>query len=585
MEFFIPTVLTSMSLTVSFVLNNALVGNLLGPYYMAGLNVISPFFQLYSAISILFGIGASSLMAIAKGERNNVYSNKIFTAAMAAILAISILLTILQYFFIDDILAMLTKNEAIAVYAKEYYRYMFWGTPFYLILLTIAFCLRLDGRAKLSSIILITCSTISVGLNFILIKFFGFTLDGAGIAMVTGYFAGMLLLIPYAFSKTRSIHFDFSFFHNISGVLKHIWEIVKYGFPAALGVTLIMLKIFAINHITDNIDVSCGIVIFTVCISCWSFVSMFIAGSAQTMIPILGTLYGEHDFKGVRGVFWLTLKVMLFFCMLCVLYANFFTEDILMCFGVDAGQILHKGIPAVRIFSVSLLGTAVSFLFLYYYTTIGKRTLSILISLCEGFLIIIPLAYILGELFGLTGVWYSFILCEILTVIIIYIYTWIGDHRKGDNCFYGIMQIPKQATGELINVSLNCTFHNAADVSAHIQKDLLRNGIDEVSAYKAALIIECTVINISSFNKKRKDINIDIRLCSQNGKIEIFIRDNGALITPIAYSGDNNDDYLLDKITHEKLYENISGMRLVELLSCKIEHNWMLGLNYITIIV
>lgn len=45
---------------------------------------------------------------------------------------------------------------------------------------------------------------------------------------------------------------------------------------------------------------SSGVTAFSVCTSCLSIVSMFVGGSAQTMGPLLGTLYGEGDTRGVR---------------------------------------------------------------------------------------------------------------------------------------------------------------------------------------------------------------------------------------------------------------------------------------------
>lgn len=562
-EFFIPTVLTNMSLTLSFVLNNIIVGNLLGPYQMASLNVVLPLIQLYTAIAILFGIGASLIMAIAKGERNNTYSDRIFTASILSILGISVIMTLLQHLFTDEILSTLTDNDTIYAYAKEFYKYLLWGTPFYIILLMITFCIRIDGWAKLSSLILITSNAVSIALNFILIKYFGFSLDAAGISMLTGYAVATLLLIPYVFSKARGIHLNLHFAHGIKEICKYTWSVTKQGFPAALGNSLIMLKILALNHITDNVDGNLGLVIFTVCISCWSFVSMAIAGSAQTMVPILATLYGEKDFKGVRIVFNTTLAVMLSLCAICILYMNIFPADVLNIFGVDSGYAVANGIPAIRIFSVSLLGTAVSFLFLYYYTTIGKRTLSIVISLCEGFLIIVPLAYILGRLFGITGVWYSFIICEILTIAIIYSYTRFTGRAGNKNTGYGIMQVPVRADGEILNLSVNGLAAYAGEVSDKIRKELVKNGADEITAREAYIVTEREMINICKTGKKGDSMNIDIRVCASEGNILILIRDNGC------FRNTANDSIPYPE----------------QIIPAGIEYNSVLGLNYTTITI
>ena len=40
--------------------------------------------------------------------------------------------------------------------------------------------------------------------------------------------------------------------------------------------------------------------LYAVCMSCLSVMSMFTQGTSRAMIPIIGVLYGEKDYSGIR---------------------------------------------------------------------------------------------------------------------------------------------------------------------------------------------------------------------------------------------------------------------------------------------
>lgn len=52
---------------------------------------------------------------------------------------------------------------------------------------------------------------------------------------------------------------------------------------------------------------------------------------------------------------------------------------------------------------------------------------SLVISLCRYVIIIIPVAYILGRLFGGEGVWNAFWITEVITAVISY---WVYYHSR-----------------------------------------------------------------------------------------------------------------------------------------------------------
>ncbi|MDD3984936.1 MAG: hypothetical protein PHY59_03390 [Methanobacterium sp.] len=70
-----------------------------------------------------------------------------------------------------------------------------------------------------------------------------------------------------------------------------------------------------------------------------------------------------------------------------------------------------------------IIGTGITFLIMFYTQAIQQKKLSFLISITEGLLIPIPAAYLLSNIIGADGIWISFFLAEIGTIILIFFAT------------------------------------------------------------------------------------------------------------------------------------------------------------------
>ena len=68
---------------------------------------------------------------------------------------------------------------------------------------------------------------------------------------------------------------------------------VTIGLSGALGTMLITVKMLFLNTIIQSIGGSAGMVSYSVCSSSQIFMSMFITGASQTMIPIIGVCLGR----------------------------------------------------------------------------------------------------------------------------------------------------------------------------------------------------------------------------------------------------------------------------------------------------
>ena len=78
-EYLLPTIMTSLAMSLASVIDSVIVGNLLGDTALAALGLSGPVIFCINMIYMLFGIGGVTCASVAKGRREGERANQLFT--------------------------------------------------------------------------------------------------------------------------------------------------------------------------------------------------------------------------------------------------------------------------------------------------------------------------------------------------------------------------------------------------------------------------------------------------------------------------------------------------------------------------
>ena len=385
--------------------------------------------------------------------------------------------------------------------------------------------IRIDGFAKIVSRGILFGQITNVALSFLLVSN-GFGVTVAGIALICSDVIAISYMLKKYFSaaeRTRKICFVFNDFGKF---IKYISNIIKSGIPTATGTGLISIKIWAIYQILGETGGENAMTLYAICMACLSVISMCIAGCNGAMMPIVGMLYGEKDFGGVRILVKYVLKFALTLSGAFVTFTIFFPQIILTLYNVPT-ELFDAGATALRLFVISLLGVTITFLVMYYYTTIQRRFAANILSWTEGIIVVVPAAWILSKNFGLNGVWIAFILAEIVGFIVIYIYTKIVCNNSGGK-LNDVFLIENNSQNLLYDVSFQADIDNAAKIPSEVIAVLKNDKIAEDTALKVGVALE---------------VDVDIRIKTEDEKIIMAVRDNGKAFNPLEYQPQENFEF------------------------------------------
>ncbi|MBI5681384.1 MAG: ATP-binding protein [Methanobacterium sp.] len=562
-EFFLPTLLMSMAMNISTFVDTLMVGNFLGPINISAMALIAPIITFINLIYWMVGLGGSLLASVSKAERKEEKGDMYFTISMLMLLIIGLMFSVFGLLFLNNIVGALTTNPALAILVKKFLGVYLLGSPFLFILMGIAYFIRADGKPRLSFYALLLANVVNLIMDLFYILVLGMDIQGAALATITGYTVGTIFVMQYFFAKDRTLHL----ISLTKCKLSSIWDIISSGFPAASGQLFLTLKLFFFNTLIFLVIGKPGLTAFAVCYNCLFIIYIFLIGTAQSMSPIVSIYFQEKDYSGVKFTINRSLKIVLLSGTVFTIILLAFPTTLLNLFGVNDPVDIAVGINAIRIFSLSIIGTGITFLMMFYTQAILRKKLSFIISLTEGLLIPVISAYILSGVMGADGIWISFLIAEIVTIIMIYFVTKTIAKRSHGK-LSGFFLLGNHEDAPTLDVTIENSIDDAVGLSEKLINFAKENGVDEKIALRIGLTIEEMAVNTIKYNHNEIEC-IDIISKIGEDEITISFKDSGVEFNPSTYLAEEKDSFENIDVL-QKMADNISYARLIGLNSTVI---------------
>lgn len=235
---------------------------------------------------------------------------------------------------------------------------------------------------------------------------------GAAIATVMGQIIAMVLSLYFNYRKNHDVRIKIKGF---SFDLYLVGEIYRVGAPSIVMQSIGSIMTMGLNIIIASSQAA--ISVLGVYFKLNSFIFMPVFGLTNGMIPICAYNFGakkkERVLAAVKdsliyAAVILTIGMMIFLAI---------PDKLLMLFNASP-EMLRIGVPALRFISLSFPLAAVGIVLSSLYQALGEGIYSLIMSVCRQLVVILPLAYLLNKFFGLTMLWASFAIAEVISLVI-----------------------------------------------------------------------------------------------------------------------------------------------------------------------
>ena len=327
----IPTIISQVVTMIYNLADTFFIGQIGDPAMVAAVSLVSPWFNLLTAIGNLFGLGGSSLISRMLGVKNHGDIKHVAVFSVWGGGAFTLVFSVLTYLARRPLLNFLGASPDTFRYAESY---LFWvvvlgGVPT-MVSLALGHLLRSEGHARQASAGMMFGGILNVVLDPILI--FGFHMDVAGAAIATAFSNAasvVFFVVQYFRLGDRT---DVSL-HPKYFTFRFVRQVFSVGLASALATALgnasnmVMVRLasgygdipVAAYGIVKRID---------------QFPLNVSMGLCQGFMPLVGYNYAAKKYKRMRSVSFFSWKAAI------VMSACF-----IACFAAFAPQILHLFIP------------------------------------------------------------------------------------------------------------------------------------------------------------------------------------------------------------------------------------------------
>lgn len=558
-EFFLPTIFTSMAGNICLFVDGLIVSFLIGAGNLSAIQIVAPVITFVNLIYWMVGLGGSVLCSVAKAEFDDEKSNGFFSVSIVSLLTIGILIAVLGLLFSGPIAQFLCSSQPELIpEVSAYFSAVIIGMPFLCYMMSLSYFIRADGIPNLPFRAILLANIINICCDFIYIQFFGLGIAGAAYATSTGYLMGSVIISYYFFKPERTLQFIAL---KVKPFFSYLKEIVTAGFSSSSTQLYLTIKLFVFNFLLGMVIGKSGLVAYSICYNSLFILYIFLIGTSQTMSPIVSVYFKEEDYSGVGYVIKSSLKIVLAASLALSVLLIVYPEALLFLYSVKNPSDIPVVLNALRIFAISYVGTAVTFLYTFYAQAIQENRLSTLISLIEGFLAPIGLAFLLSYLMGANGIWISFALAEVVTLIFIFAYSGYLN-RKTDGEYSGFFINKHNDDEKVFEHTIHGEISEAVDLSSRVQKHLKGSK----SQALVSLAIEEMLVNIININEDKVE-SIDVIVRDNDEYMLISVKDTGIEFNPVV----ENDNLDFDNITVlNKIADNIDYARVLGLNSTVI---------------
>ena len=417
-KFSIPAITGLVFSALYNVIDTLYVGHGVGPIAIAGLAIVLPIQILMFAVGYMIGTGSASIISRSLGAKNR--EKAALTAGNALILNIivSILLMIICYFFMDKLLLFFGASKDVLPYSRDYLSIIIFGFIFYSFDVLGNNLIRSEGRPRAAMYALILGAVLNIILDPIFIFVFKMGVKGAALATIISQIINMIYILTY-FNLSKSVfRFNLKMFKPR---LKLIWEILKIGFPSFLMSIVDSVIFILFNRSIMQYGSDMYIAIMGIAIRVMDITIMPIIGIAQAFSTITGFNFGAKNYTRVKevlkeAVIWTTIISALSFILIFG-----FPGFLLRIFSSDKSMI-DIGILPIRIVSLFFITLGVQIVGGTFFQAIGKAVPALILNISRQVIFLIPAIIVLPLFMGLSGVWFSMPLSDILSTIMTVIF-------------------------------------------------------------------------------------------------------------------------------------------------------------------
>ena len=253
---------------------------------------------------------------------------------------------------------------------------------------------------------------VNLGLDILFVGPLGWGPKGAALATCLAYTVGMAVNLTHFAGKRNNLKFRKD---CLRGRGLRLW---RAGLPLAAS----QLGMTVSTNVFNNVIIRAGderyVAVYAVIVQLSMTAMAIYDGVGQAAQPILAAASGAGLPDRIRKVFRRGVMLELIGTGALALVYIVLARPIAGLFSIKEGELLSLALTGVRIYALSIPLMGLNSIIMYYFQAQEKTGRGLLISLLSGSVLLIAALLALTALFGVRGIWYSWVVAQALALAV-----------------------------------------------------------------------------------------------------------------------------------------------------------------------
>ncbi len=393
----LPAIIAQLVNLLYNIIDRIYIGHMegIGDLALTGVGVTFPIIVCISAFACLSGMGGGPRASILMGKKQNDAAETIMGNCFTFILITGAVLTVVFTIFGEYLLGIFGASKNTMEYAVDYLSIYVLGTIFVQISLGMNTFISAQGFTTMSMLSVVIGAALNIVLDPLFIFVFEMEVSGAALATVISQAASAAWIIIFLTGKKTMLKLSFKNMHLKAGV---IFPCIALGVsPFVMQITEAVIQIcFNSSLLEYGGDTAVGAM--TVLTTMMQFTMMPLQGLTQGAQPITSYNYGAGKMDRVKKSFKLLLITCLSYTVVIWSLCMLIPEALASIFTDAPGLLTYTG-WAMRIYMGGILLFGAQIACQNTLIALGNAKTSIFLACFRKLILLIPLIYILPEIF------------------------------------------------------------------------------------------------------------------------------------------------------------------------------------------
>jgi putative MATE family efflux protein len=414
------------------IVGNIFVGKFLGREAMAGFTVANSLVMILLSFVMLVGTGSSVLISMSLGKKDFDRASIALGTAVTVGFALGVLLASLMFIFSEPLLRAFGAEGQSLEFGSAFIRVYLAGSVFSFWNTTLNSAIRAEGQPGKAFVTNIVSFVLNTALTPVFLFALPMGIKGVALANILSQFALTLWLGSHFVGKRTILPLRPSSFKIDPSIAIRLFVLGAVPFfMQFLGACMSLVT----NNIVKNLAGDLGLAVAGSVFSVYFLLIMPLQGTSTGIQPIIGYNFGAANHQRVRRTVLASLGFTAAICVVEMILATGFRVRLASLFTSGDTALVTVCASGLLMILLAFPIAGVQFVASSYFLGTGKAKEALAVNLFRSLFVLIPLLT-LPRRFGMTGLFVSYPLVDVLVAVLGIILTFDGMRKAGRTGVY-----------------------------------------------------------------------------------------------------------------------------------------------------